>query len=104
MRILWRGKNALSKEEEEDVLVLGRCSMLPLILTLGWRAVKPSGCLVGGAVAAAGAGYGPRQAADPAALWPFAPSLMGCLKPISSKLSLKLQICTVYSTGKEAAV
>lgn len=101
MRILLKGKNALSKEGEEDVLVLGRCSVLPLILTLGWRAVKPSGCLMGGA--SAGAGYGPRQAADPAALWPFAPSTMGCLKSISSKLSLKLQIFIVYSAGKEAA-
>lgn len=49
-----RGKNALSKEGEEDILALGRCSVLPLILTLAWRAVKPSGCLVGGASAAAG--------------------------------------------------
>lgn len=103
MKILLKGKNALSKEGEENILVLGRCSVLPLILTLGWRAVKPSGCLVGGASAAAGAGYGPRQAADPAALWPFAPSTMGCLKSVSSKLSLKLQVYVVYSAGKEAA-
>lgn len=49
MRMLLKGKNALSKEGEEDILVLGRYSVLPLILTLGWGAVKPSGCLVGGA-------------------------------------------------------
>lgn len=50
----WEEKNALSKEGEEDILALGRCSVLPLILTLAWRAFKPSGCLVGGASAAAG--------------------------------------------------
>lgn len=110
MRILLRGKNALSKEGEEDILVLGWCSVLPLILTLVgehlnhqpvWLGELQSknSCRWGWVWSQAGS-----RSCCTVAVWPFAPSITGCLKSVSSKLSLKFQVYVVYSTGKEAVV
>lgn len=90
-------KTAMSFEGEKDfLLALWSHSVLPLILTLGWKAVKSKVIWWGELQSETSWGWVQSQTGSRAccsvALWSSAPSFMWCLKSVSSKVSLKLHL------------
>lgn len=92
-------KTTLSQEGEEDfLLVLSSSSVLPLTLTLGWKAVKLKVIWWGKLLPKTSWSWGWVQsqtgsrACCTVAVWASALSFTWCLKSVSSKVSLKLHL------------